>query len=128
MILVWAALASCFLIAIIAVFYALQLNKRLQLSEEQSQQAMQKLQHDLDVVNSAAMGVGQRLINAEKKLKAVIAKQQLGTSTSEQLPYNLAASFAETGAETDQLVERYGLPEAEASLLSLLKNRSGDAY
>ena len=128
MMLVWVALASCFLIAIIAVFYALQLNKRLQLSEQQSQEAIKKLQHDLDVVNSAAMGVGQRLINAEKKLKAVIEKQQLNASGSDQLPYNLAASFAESGAETDQLVERYGLPEAEANLLSLLKSRSNETH
>ena len=71
------------------------------------------------------MGVGQRLINVEKKLKLSIEKQlQMEMTNVDYLPYHQAASMAEDGADVEQLVERCGMPEAEANLLTLLKAAS----
>ncbi|WP_101760489.1 DUF2802 domain-containing protein [Oceanicoccus sp. KOV_DT_Chl] len=129
MTLVWVALVGCFVIAISAVVYTQQLNQRQQLSQQQSEQTIKQLQHELDVVNRAAMGVGQRLIHTEKKLKKVTEKQQqFDMYNGETMPYNLTSSWAEGGDGVEQLVERYGMPEAEASLLSLLKNRAAESH
>jgi hypothetical protein len=83
-------------------------------SHQQYQQLM-ALQAELRTVNSAAMGVGQRLITVEKKLNAAIEKQQhLEVSGSNLLPMLSGPVSAE------QLVERYGFPEAEARLITRL--------
>ena len=83
-------------------------------SHQQHQQLM-ALQAELSAVNSAAMGVGQRLITVEKKLNAAIEKQQhLEVSGSNLLPMLSGPVSAEL------LVERYGFSEMEARLITRL--------
>jgi hypothetical protein len=83
-------------------------------SHQQHQQLM-ALRAELRAVNSAAMGVGRRLITVEKKLNAAIEKQQhLEVSGSNLLPTLSGPVSAE------QLVERYGFSEVEARLIARL--------
>jgi hypothetical protein len=83
-------------------------------SHQQHQQLI-ALRTELRAVNSAAMGVGQRLITVEKKLNAAIEKQQhLEVSGSNLLPTLSGPVSAE------QLVERYGFSEVEARLIARL--------
>ena len=116
---VWLVLSLCLVVAVAVSIYAVVLAKRLVVVEQAAAQQVQALKHELAVVNSAAMGVGQRLIHVEKKLKLAMEKQQKMEMTNvDYLPYS-HASIA--GVDVDQLADRYGLPEAEANLLSLLK-------
>ena len=119
----WIVLVvSCIALVVVAT-YAVQLSKRLTLVEEQAQKEILSLAHEVAAVNSAAMGVGQRLISVEKKLKLSIEKQQqMALSNIESMPYNQAASSASNGSNANELVDRYGMPEAEADLLTLLKS------
>ena len=85
------------------------------LASHQQHQQLMALRAELSAVNSAAMGVGQRLITVEKKLNAAIAKQQhLELSGSNLLPVLSGPVSAE------QLVERYGFSEVEARLITRL--------
>jgi hypothetical protein len=122
----WTAIAVCLSVAIIALAYGLYLSGQLQQLQTQHRDVLasiQSLQQELAVFNTAAVGVGQRLISAEKKLNISVAKQeQLEASSIDYQPYSQAVSSAELGADIDQLVERYGLPEAEASLMARIKN------
>lgn len=79
------------------------------------QRQLLALQSELRAVNSAATGVGQRLMLIEKKLNAAIARQQhLEVSGSNLMPMLTGPVSAE------QLVERYGFSEVEARLISRL--------
>lgn len=81
------------------------------------------LEAEISAVNGAAIGVGQRLIAVEKKLKLSIEhqRQKMDDSHVDIQPYDQAKTLAEQGADIQQLVDQCGLPEAEASLLSLLQ-------
>ncbi len=81
------------------------------------------LEAEISAVNGAAIGVGQRLIALEKKLKLSIENQQqkMDDSRVDIQPYHQATTLAEQGADIQQLMDQCGLPEAEASLLSLLQ-------
>jgi len=123
MTLMWIAITVLSLLAITVSVYALQLNKRLSLLDEKLNQQISLLRHELTVINSAAIGVGQRLINTEKKLKVAMEKQQqFETVSVDNLPFNHAVALAENGADAQQLVERCGLSEAEAELVALLQS------
>ncbi len=122
MTLMWIAIAVLFLLAVGMLVYALLLKKRLSLLEAHFIEQIQSLRHEMAVYNSAAMGVGQRLINTEKKLNAMMDKQQqLTTSDTDYLPFSKAMALAEHGADARQLVEDCGLSEAEAKLVALLQ-------
>ena len=69
----WVAIV---LLLVVGSFCALRLYKRVNLIEEKFTQQTIALHHELMVINEAAMGVGKRLINTEKKLRASIEKQQ----------------------------------------------------
>lgn len=85
------------------------------LASHQQHQQLLALRAELRAVNSAAMGVGQRLIAVEKKLNAAIEKQQhLELNGSNLLPMVTGPVSAE------QLVERYGFSDVEARLISRL--------
>ncbi len=122
MTIVWLAIGILSVWGIGVLLYAYNLGKKLNESQQQHQQDIKKLRHELMVINSAAMGVGQRLISTEKKLKTSMEKQQmLEINGLEFSPYQQAANMADNGAHADELVDRFGLPEAEANLMELLK-------
>lgn len=119
----WIVLVVCCITLVAVATYAVQLSKRITQVEQQAEKETLDLSHELAAVNNAAMGVGQHLISVEKKLKLSIEKQQQITlNTIEAIPYNQPTSLAGNGANADELVERYGVPEAEADLLTLLKS------
>jgi len=89
--------------------------REAELASKHWQQQLRALQAELRSVNSASMGLGQRLIAIEKKLNAAIEKQQhLEVSGSNLLPLLAGPVPAE------QLVERYGFSEVEARLIARL--------
>ena len=89
--------------------------REAELASKHWQQQLRALQAELRAVNSASMGLGQRLIAIEKKLNAAIEKQQhLEVSGSNLLPLLAGPVPAE------QLVERYGFSEVEARLIARL--------
>jgi len=89
--------------------------REAELASKHWQQQLRALQAELRSVNSASMGLGQRLIAIEKKLNAAIEKQQhLEVSGSNLLPLIAGPVPAE------QLVERYGFSEVEARLIARL--------
>ena len=124
MIFIWVAIGVVVTLFVALCIFTLQLSKRLRLSEEKLSQQIRSLQHDLSVINSAAMGVGQRLMTTEKKLTVAIEKQQqFEMGSADYLPFNQAVAMVEDGADAEQLVDRCGLSEAEASLMALLNNK-----
>jgi hypothetical protein len=110
-----------FVVVVVTGIYALTLGKRLAATEKASEQQIHALKRELAVVNSAAMGVGQRLINVDKQLKLSIEKQQQREMTNVDYLHYSQAPIVSPEVDADQLADRYGLPEAEADLLALLQ-------
>jgi len=123
MIIVWSALTSIFLLALILSYVVFRQKIALVALKNEFEQEITKLRHDLSVVNRASVGVGQHVISVEKKLATNIEKQQqLEMTHGDYLPYKQAFSLVENGADASQLVAQCGLSEAEASLLTLVSN------
>lgn len=121
--LMWTAivLLACFSVAVSG--YALQNRKQLLELQEQFKSSNDALRNELSAVNSGAIGVGQRLIAAEKRLNDLTTDQQQWQVNNETQPFRHAVNLAEQGAEPKQLVEQFGLTESEAQLMALMKNR-----
>lgn len=118
MMFLWLAFAALLVGMITLAVYCVQLNSKLAEVQQQHSQSIKKLQHELKVINGAAMGVGQRLINAERKLKTGLSSQPSAIAGTE---FERAGSLAEQGADKDQLIDQFGLSEAEAELMALVR-------
>ncbi len=119
---VWLIPIAALIVASLALCGFIWMFNRLRSSEQVATERVAALREELSAVNGAAIGVGQRLIAVEKRLKLSIKQQQMDVSNIDIQPYDQAATMAEQGADVQQLVDRCGLPEAEASLLSLLQS------
>jgi hypothetical protein len=110
-------------VGLLALFGIIWTFGRLRRSGQIAANHIAALEAEIAAVNGAAIGVGQRLIAVEKKLKLSIEHQQQKVDDSHVgiQPYDQATTLAEQGADIQQLVDQCGLPEAEASLLSLLQ-------
>lgn len=127
----WLSTATIVVAFLVLGLYALSLSRRIKHLSLQHQQQIDRLKSDLNSINSAAIGVGQRLISAEKKLKAAMEQEESRHQPQQPVrpfvndPLDEAASVAGPEVSAQELVERYGLSEAEANLLSLLKMQGG---
>lgn len=122
----WILSVSLILAVVVLTLYALGLNRKIQHLAQSHQLQIDRLQRDLHSMNSAAIGVGQRLFSAEKKLKAAMHSQPRPQPAPENHAFDgdsldRASHYAGPGISAQELVERYGLSEAEANLMSLLK-------
>lgn len=125
----WFLSVILVLAVVVLSLYAMGLNRKIQQLSERQQLQLDRLQRDLHSMNSAAIGVGQRLFSAEKKLKAAMQAQPQPTSQSTAFDgdsLDRASHYADPGISARELVERYGLSEAEANLMSLLKMHGVD--
>lgn len=120
---VWFISIASLIVALLALCGFIWAFNRLRSFEQLSAERVATLTAEISAVNGAAIGVGRRLIAVEKRLKLSIEQhQKLDGSNVDIQPYDQAATMAEQGADIQQLIDRCGLPEAEASLLSLLQS------
>lgn len=121
--LMWTAIVflTCFSVAVAG--YALQNRKQLLALQAEFSSTAESLRNELSAVNSAAIGVGQRLIAAEKRLNELLSEQKQWQSDTDAQPFRHAVNLVERGAEPEQLAEQFGLTESEAQLMALIKNR-----
>lgn len=80
-----------------------------------------RLERELASVNSAAIGMGQRLIALEKRLlKAEPDGASLPADAGADFPYSQANQLLEHGLDVDEVARRCGLSRAEVSLLGAM--------
>lgn len=79
------------------------------------------LRNETHAMGSGAIGVGQRLVEVEKRLNHTVERQQeIEQRDPGALPYNYAVRLVEMGASADDLVKNCGLARAEAELITLV--------
>lgn len=90
--------------------------------------ALSNLQNDLRALCNAAVGMGDRVNQMERRLRQVSERQealglrqeQLNQEDPEARSYNQAIKLAQKGAGVDDLVEVCGLSRGEAELVAMM--------
>ena len=113
------------LLVLVLLGWAMAWYNRVQLAKLQLryEQLEKSLRSELAAVNSGTIGIGQRVISAEKKLNELLTRDSKPAPDTESLPYSQAASLLERGVDVEQLAERCGLTDAEAQLIAMLKQK-----
>ncbi|MFG1488101.1 DUF2802 domain-containing protein [Oceanospirillum sp. HFRX-1_2] len=124
----WAVAIIAILVAVYGVMQILTLRRLLDRNKHETQMLVQSLRNETHAMGSGSIGVGQRLLEVEKKLNQTMERQtDLEQKDVGSLPYNYAIRLVEMGATSDDLVENCGLARVEADLIALvhseLRNR-----
>lgn len=121
MVIVWIAVAAVALLAVLALAYSLIAFRRLKAAEKRYDALVNVLRHEINVMNTGAVGMGRRLKQIEEKLNITAEKQQeLENRDPGALAYNQAAKLMEMGADVDDLISSCGIARPEAELMALL--------
>lgn len=119
---IWLLLSGLTLLLIVLGVFNYRLSQRLSAVEQHNQRLNEKMRQEMAALNSAAIGVGQRLISAEKKLKQAVEHSESKTFNNADIDSSVSAAIATgTDLSAQELSDRYGLSEAEANLMVLLK-------
>lgn len=120
---IWIALGGMALFSIAGWVMAWRSTARVEQLKQELDSMQSDLRRELAAVNMGSVGVGQRLITVEKRINLILEKQQDVTASNGYLPYSEAADLMERGAEVKHLIDRCGLSEAEAELMSLMRGQ-----
>ncbi len=101
----------------VAVYLYLQ-SRRWMVEAEANQRV---LQADMRALANSAVGVGERVRELEQRVRQLADRQEqqvLNEPASQS--YQQARKLAQRGADTEELVEIYGLTQGEAELIAML--------
>lgn len=120
------------LIAFVLAMKLLADTKKLKTSLERQRQESHLLMHALrneaHAMGSGSIGVGQRLVEVEKRLFKMAERQEdAEQSDSGATPYAYAVRLVEMGATAEDLVNNCGLAKVEADLLVLIHGELKEA-
>lgn len=117
----WAVAIVAALVAVYSVMQVLTLRRLLDRNKHETQMLVQSLRNETHAMGSGSIGVGQRLLEVEKKLNHTMERQaELEQKDVGSLPYNYAIRLVEMGASSDDLVENCKLARVEADLIALV--------
>ena len=95
--------------------------RSLRRQNRQQQQALASVKNDLRALTTAAVSVGERLLEVERRQRRLAERQeQVDIYESANQPYEHAIRMVEKGASVEQLVEVCGLSTNEAELLHMM--------
>lgn len=101
--------------------------KQLQQQQEANarlQQQLETLSQQLSVMNKGTLGMGRRLMTAEKRLNQTMERQDsLENRESEQVSFRQAARLFERGLEMDNVIEKVGITRSEAKLVDMFQQK-----
>ncbi len=93
----------------------------LRRQNKQQQQTLAAVKNDLRALTTAAVSVGERLLEVERRQRRLAERQeQVDIYDSANQPYEHAIRMVEKGASVEQLVDVCGLSTNEAELLHMM--------
>lgn len=94
---------------------------RLSAKLRQQKQQHNELRKQMRALTSAALGMGERVQEMERRQKNLAEQQeQVNIYESANQPYEQAIRMAEHGASIEELVDNCGVSENEAHLIELM--------
>ncbi|NLW06283.1 MAG: DUF2802 domain-containing protein [Pseudomonadaceae bacterium] len=97
------------------------LNKKLNDARRETHLLVKALRNETHAMGSGAIGVGQRLVEVEKRLNSTMERQmEFEQRDPGSLPYAYAVRLVEMGATAEDLINNCGLARVEAELITLV--------
>lgn len=105
----------------VAVVVSLFLSLRVSAQLRRQQKASTDLRQQMRALTSAALGMGERVLEMERRQKHLAERQdQVDIYESANQPYEQAITMAQHGASIEELVDNCGVSENEAHLIELM--------
>jgi Flp pilus assembly protein TadB len=113
----WLVLVISSLVLFVASFMLLRSRNRL----EKHLHEIRNIQHDIRAITAAAIGVGERVLELERRQRRLSEKQeQYDNFDPANMTYEQAISMVQHGADVQELVDICGISESEAELVALM--------
>jgi len=110
-----------FVMALICYSHVRQLKRRLVEARQETHLLVKALRNETHAMGSGAIGVGQRLVEVEKRLNSTMERQmEFEQRDPGSLPYAYAVRLVEMGASAEDLINNCGLARVEAELITLV--------
>ncbi len=107
--------------AVICFSHLRQLKLKLAEARNETYLLVKALRNETHAMGSGAIGVGQRLVEVEKRLNSTVERQmEFEQRDPGSLPYAYAVRLVEMGATADDLINNCGLARVEAELITLV--------
>jgi hypothetical protein len=111
--------------SVLALFMSVYNNQVLVKQKRQHMLRSRRLQEDMRALSKSAVGMGQKVLQTERKLMEVLKAQTSILNTNAEHPsYDQAGRLIAMGATEDDLVNTCGFSHGEAELLLSLKKHS----
>ncbi|MDH5570525.1 MAG: DUF2802 domain-containing protein [Gammaproteobacteria bacterium] len=112
----WILIAGMSLL-MMSLYVLYRLNNKMRKEAEH----MKKIQQDLRALVTASIGMGERMLEVERRNRRLADRQdQLDIYDAANQPYEQAIQMAQTGASSDELVNVCGLSKTEADLIKMI--------
>lgn len=107
--------------ALICFSHLRQLKLKLIEARNETYLLVKALRNETHAMGSGAIGVGQRLVEVEKRLNSTMERQmEFEQRDPGSLPYAYAVRLVEMGATAEDLINNCGLARVEAELITLV--------
>lgn len=114
---------AALIVSVLALIFAYLALTRSQKQLTEAHKLSQRIARDLALATSGSVGMGQRLLAMEKRLKeAPQNAPKIDYHNDEEFqPYSQAAQLFKLGLESEEVARRCGLSRAEASLMEMMQ-------
>ncbi len=113
---IWVLIVSLALLLL-----TLPLLYRRQIRTRFNTELLQRTQNDLRALISASLGMGERMLDVERRQRRLAERQeQLDIYDAANQPYEQAIRMVQNGSKTKELVDICGLSETEAELIKIM--------
>lgn len=107
--------------ALVCFSHVRQLKLKLTEARNETYLLVKALRNETHAMGSGAIGVGQRLVEVEKRLNSTMERQmEFEQRDPGSLPYAYAVRLVEMGATAEDLINNCGLARVEAELITLV--------
>ena len=113
----WFFLAISSLLLLVSALMFLHSRNRM----VKQQRNLRDMQHDIRAITAAAIGVGERVLELERRQRRISEKQeQFDTYDPANVSYEQAIYMVKNGASAEELMEMCDIRESEAQLMALM--------
>lgn len=114
------------LVSLIALVLAVMVFARARRQMAETHKLTQRIARDLAMANTGSVGMGQRLLAMEKRLREAPANAPTNEYQQDEefQAYAQAAQLFKLGLDADEVARRCGLSRAEASLMEMMQKAS----
>ena len=124
----WLAVGLSVVVSLLALWLAALSFRASHRQLDRMRHSQKRLESELAVSNSAAIGMGNRLLAMEKRVTAHREAGGGSAASDGELPYTEASQLFQMGHDAEEVARRCGLSRAEASLLQTMQEHNPSTF